>query len=70
MMSYVGEWKDYLIPNEERRTQGSYHFNFIVPKGHKDVLRFSFFPRTITECNLCLFLTVKSSRLSFISSLY
>ena len=40
----MGEWKDYLIPNGERRTQGSHDFYFIVPKGHKDILRFSFFP--------------------------
>ena len=35
-----GKWEDYLIPNRERRTQGSH-----------DIFRFSFFPRTITECN-------------------
>ena len=40
---------NYLIPNRERRTRGSHDFKFIVPKGHKDIFRFSFFPRTITE---------------------
>ena len=46
-----GTWGDYLIPNRERRTQESHDFKFIVPKGHKDIFRFSFFPRTITEWN-------------------
>ena len=46
-----GNWGDYLIPSRERRTRGSHDFKFIVPKGHKDIFRFSFFPRTITEWN-------------------
>ena len=46
-----GDWGDYLIKNRERRTRGSHDFKFIVPKGHKDIFRFSFFPRTITEWN-------------------
>ena len=46
-----GDWGDYLITNRERRTWGSHDFKCIVPKGHKDIFRFSFFPRTITEWN-------------------
>ena len=46
-----GDWGDYLITNRERRTRGSHDFKFIVPKGHKDIFRFSFSPRTITEWN-------------------
>ena len=46
-----GNWGDYLITNRERRTRGSHDFKFIVSKGHKDIFRFSFFPRTITEWN-------------------
>ena len=46
-----GDWGDYLITSKERRTRGSHDFKFIVPKGHKDIFRFSFFPRTITEWN-------------------
>jgi len=46
-----GDWGDYLITNRERRTRGSHDFKFIVSKGHKDIFRFSFFPRTITEWN-------------------
>ena len=38
-----GDWGDYLITNRERRTRGSHDFKFIVPKGHKDIFRFSFF---------------------------
>ena len=44
-----GDWGDYLKTSKERRTRGSHDFKFIVPKGHKDIFRFSFFPRTITE---------------------
>ena len=46
-----GDWGggDYLKTNRERGTRGSHDFKFIVPKGHKDIFRFSFFPRTITE---------------------
>ena len=40
-----------MIPNRERRTRGSHYFKFVVPKGNKDVFRFSFFPRTISEWN-------------------
>ena len=47
-----GKWEDHLIPNRERRTPGSHDFNFfIVPKGHEEYFRFSFFPKTITEWN-------------------
>ena len=46
-----GNWGDYLKTNRERRTRGSHDFKFIVPKGHKDIFRFSFFPRTIAEWN-------------------
>ena len=50
--SLNGKWEDYLIPNKEGRTRGTH--DFIVPKGHKDTFRFSFFPRTIAEWNkLC-----------------
>ena len=38
-----GDWGDYLTTNRERRTRGSHDFKFIVPKGHKDIFRFSFF---------------------------
>lgn len=46
-----GNWGEYLKPNQERRTRGSHNFKFIVPKGHKDIFRFSFFPRTIVDWN-------------------
>ena len=46
-----GNWGSYMIPNRESRTRGSHYFKFIEPKGNKDVFRFSFFPRTISEWN-------------------
>ena len=56
---------DYLITNRERRTRGSHDFKFIVPKGHKDIFRSSFFPRTITEWNKLPQETVSSQSLYF-----
>ena len=38
-----------LKPNSERRTRGSHPFKFVVPRAKKDVFKFSFFPRTISE---------------------
>ena len=63
-----------LIPNRERRTQGSHDCKLIIPKGHRNIFRFSFFPRTITgkkqlPVKLSLFLKVNSFRLSFTSRL-
>ena len=34
------KWEDYLIPNRERRTQGSRDFKLIIPKGDNNI----FFP--------------------------
>ena len=41
-----GNWGSYMIPNRERRTRGNHYFKFVVPKGNKDVFRFSknYFP--------------------------
>ena len=64
-----GKWEDHLIPNRERRTPGSHYFNFfIVPKGHKEYFRFSFFPQTITEWNRLPKETVTSQSLSIFNS--
>ena len=41
----------HLKPNSESRTRGSHSFKFIVPRAKKDVFKFSFFPRTISEWN-------------------
>ena len=63
------KWEDHLIPNRERRTPGSHDFNFfIVPKGHKEYFRFSFFPKTITEWNRLPKETVTSQSLSIFNS--
>ena len=63
-----GKWEDYLIPSRERRTPGSHYFKFIVPKGRKDIFRFSFFPRTITKWNNLPKETVTSQSLSIFKS--
>ena len=46
-----GNWSNYLIPNNERRTRGSHTLKFQVPKGHKNIFRYTFFSRTIIEWN-------------------
>ena len=63
-----GDWGNYLITSKERRTRGSHDFKFIVPKGHKDIFRFSFFPRTITEWNKLPEETVSSQPLCIFKS--
>ena len=62
------DWGDYLKTNRERRTQGSHDFKFIVPIGHKDIFRFSFFPRTVTEWNKLPQETVSSQSLCIFKS--
>ena len=41
--------ENHLKPNNERRTRGSHDFKFLVPRAKKDIFKFSFFPRTISE---------------------
>ena len=53
-----------LISNRERRTQGSHDCKLIILKRHKNIFRFSFFPRTITEWNKFRKETVTSQALS------
>lgn len=43
--------KEHLIPNSEKRTRNSHVFKCRMPKVSKDVFKFSFFPRSITEWN-------------------
>ena len=43
--------EDHLIPNSEKRTRKSHAFNYRMPEVSKDVFKFSFFPRSITEWN-------------------
>ena len=42
---------NHLKPNNERRTRGSHDFKFLVPRAKKDIFKFAFFPRTISEWN-------------------
>ena len=58
-----GNQGDYLITSRERRTRGSHDFKLIEPKGHQDIFRFSFFPRTIAEWNKLPEETVSSQSL-------
>ena len=43
--------ENHLKSNNERRTRGSHDFKFLVPRAKKDIFKFSFFTRTISECN-------------------
>ena len=43
--------EQHLIPNSELRTRNSHAFKYRMPKVSKDVFKFSFFPRSITEWN-------------------
>ena len=43
--------EEHLIPNSELRTRNSHAFKYRMPKVSKDVFKFSFFPRSITEWN-------------------
>ena len=63
-----GDWGDYLIPSREKRTRGSHDFKFVAPKGHKDIFRFSFFSRTITEWNKISEETISSQSLFIFKS--
>lgn len=42
---------NYLKPHTEMRTRGSHPFKYFIPNFHKDVFKYSFFPRTIMEWN-------------------
>ena len=44
--------EEHLILNSEKRTRNSHAFKYRMPKVSKDVFKFSFFPRSITEWNL------------------
>ena len=43
--------EEYLIPNRGKRTRNSHAFKYRIPKVSKDVFKFFFFPRSITEWN-------------------
>ena len=44
-----GNWEEYLISNNERRTRGSHQFKFRIPKATKNIFKSSFSPKTISE---------------------
>ena len=43
--------ESHLIPHPETRTRGSHPRKYFIPRASKDILKFSFFPRTINEWN-------------------
>ena len=75
-----GKWEDYLIPNRERRKQGSHDFKFIVPKSTQWYFQIFFLsqdnnwmdqtPERNSYQSISLFLKVNSFRLSFTISRY
>ena len=44
--------EQHLIPNSEMRTRKSHSLKYRIPKVSKDIFKFSFFPRSISEWNL------------------
>ena len=55
--------RKYLIQHSESRTRGPHQFKFRVPYANKDVFKFSFFPKTITDWNCLPEAIVSSSSL-------
>ena len=43
--------EDHLKPNSEKRTPYSHAFKYRMAEVSKDVFKFSFFPRSITDWN-------------------
>ena len=43
--------ENLLIPSQETRTRNSHIFKYRVPQVMKDILKYSFYPRTLTEWN-------------------
>ena len=43
--------EEHLIPNSELRTRNSHAFKYRMPRVCKEVFKFSFSPRSITEWN-------------------
>ena len=54
-----GNWGECLKQNVERKTRNSNDFKFLIPKGNKDIFRFSLFVgqlMTGISCQVKLFL--------------
>ena len=43
--------ENLLIPSQETRTRNSHIFKYRVPRVTKDIFKYSFYPRTLTEWN-------------------
>ena len=43
--------ENVLIPSQETRTRNSHIFKYRVPRVTKDIFKYSFYPRTLTEWN-------------------
>ena len=47
--------ESHLIPHPETRTRGSHPRKYFIPRASKDIFKFSFFPRTINESQLSVY---------------
>ena len=65
-----GNWGEYLIPNNEKRTRGSHQFKFRIPKARINVFKYSFFPRTISEWNKLQLTLLLLNLLTFLKTAY
>ena len=61
--------ENHLKPNNERRTRGSHNFKFLMPRAKKDIFKFTFFPRTISEWNSLPKETVNAASLDSFKSM-
>ena len=43
--------ENVLIPSQEIRTRNSHKFKYRVPRATKDIFKYSFYPRTLSEWN-------------------
>ena len=43
--------ENLLIPSQETRTRNSHAFKYRVPRATKDIFKYSFYPRALTEWN-------------------
>ncbi|CAB4025778.1 Hypothetical predicted protein, partial [Paramuricea clavata] len=43
--------ENVLVPSQETRTRNSHTFKYRVPRATKDIFKYSFYPRTLTEWN-------------------
>lgn len=62
--------REYLVPHSESCMRRNHLFKFHVPYASKDVFKFSFFPRIITDWNCLPETIVSSTSLEIFKQLY